>query len=169
MSYGHISSYIFDCPSLSSVTHQCIFYEKRNLTRLIFPLFHLAYNKMLRHAVTVFFLPVQVVWLWTGSTIFCSGQTRAHLVLKFLTWTGSIGASSSGVTRRNLAPLSPTLAQGRAHSQQQHLPCVVIIPPPQNVWGLYWIRFVASVRPSVSNSCPLYNSFTNERISFKLE
>ena len=43
--------------------------------------------------------------------------------------------------------------------------------------GLYWIRFVASVRPSVcpsvcpsvSNSCLLYNSFTNERISFKLE
>ena len=32
--------------------------------------------------------------------------------------------------------------------------------------GLYWIRFVASVGrsvgPSVSNSCPLYNSFTNE-------
>jgi len=26
-----------------------------------------------------------------------------------------------------------------------------------------------SVRPSVSNSCPLYNSFTNGRISFKLE
>ena len=26
-----------------------------------------------------------------------------------------------------------------------------------------------SVRPSVSNSCPLYNSFTNRRISFKLE
>jgi len=43
--------------------------------------------------------------------------------------------------------------------------------------GLYWIRFVASVgwsvgpsiRPSVSNSCPLYNSFTNGRISFKLK
>ena len=114
-----------------------------------------------------------------------------------------------------------------------------VIPPPLNVgWGLYWIRFVASVgrsvRPSVSNgpfrncqswsfitvrghfksirlglycqvtiwprkhkrktpsqaftrskhiyrfgrslkfcgtvhSCPLYNSFTNGRISFKLE
>ena len=46
-------------------------------------------------------------------------------------------------------------------------------PPPQNVGGLYWIRFVASVRRSVgrsvSNSCPLYNSFTNGRISFKLE
>ena len=26
-----------------------------------------------------------------------------------------------------------------------------------------------SVRPSVSNSCPLYKSFTNGRISFKLE
>jgi len=34
---------------------------------------------------------------------------------------------------------------------------------------LYWIRFVASVGRSVSNSCPLYNSFTNGRISFKLE
>jgi len=49
----------------------------------------------------------------------------------------------------------------------------VIIPPPQNVGGLYWIRFVASVGrsvgPSVSNSCPLYNSSTNGRISFKLE
>ena len=47
----------------------------------------------------------------------------------------------------------------------------IFIPPPQNVWGggLYWIRFVASVGRSVSNSCPLYNSFTNGRISFKLE
>ena len=26
-----------------------------------------------------------------------------------------------------------------------------------------------SVGPTVSNSCPLYNSFTNGRISFKLE
>ena len=41
---------------------------------------------------------------------------------------------------------------------------LIIIPPPQNVCvgGLYWIRFVASVGP-------LYNSFTNGRISFKLE
>ena len=30
-------------------------------------------------------------------------------------------------------------------------------------------RVGRTVRPSVSNSCPLYNSFTNERISFKLE
>jgi len=50
-----------------------------------------------------------------------------------------------------------------------------IIPPPQNVGGglLYWIRFVPSIGrsvcPSVSNSCPLYNSFTNGRISVKLE
>ena len=34
--------------------------------------------------------------------------------------------------------------------------------------GLYWIRFVASVGPSISNSCPLYNSFTSGMISFKL-
>ena len=46
----------------------------------------------------------------------------------------------------------------------------IFIPPPQNVGGgLYWIRFVLSVGPSISNSCPLYNSFTNGRISFKLE
>ena len=39
---------------------------------------------------------------------------------------------------------------------------MLFIPPPQNVGGgLYWIRFVASVGLSVSNSCPLYNSFTN--------
>jgi len=48
-----------------------------------------------------------------------------------------------------------------------------IKPPPQNVGGPYWIRFVPSVgrsvRPSVSISCLLYNSFTNGRISFKLE
>jgi len=42
---------------------------------------------------------------------------------------------------------------------------------PTTKWGggLYWIRFVTLVGRSVSNSCPLYNSFTNERISFKLE
>ena len=30
-----------------------------------------------------------------------------------------------------------------------------IIPPPQNVGGLYWIRFVASVGPSVGRSVRL--------------
>ena len=61
--------------------------------------------------------------------------------------------------KSNLGPLAP---------QSDVLP-YIIIPPPQNVGGgLYWIRFVASVgrsvRLSVSNSCPLYNSFTNGRI-----
>jgi len=53
-----------------------------------------------------------------------------------------------------------------------------LLYPHHKMWGeVYWIRFVASVGPSVgpsvgryfSNSCPLYNSFTNGRISFKLE
>ena len=46
----------------------------------------------------------------------------------------------------------------------------LIKPTPQNVGGwLYWVRFVASVGRSISNSCPLYNSFINGRISFKLK
>jgi len=48
-----------------------------------------------------------------------------------------------------------------------------IIPPPQNVcvWGGYtgFALSRRSVGQSISNSCPLYNSFTNGRISFKLE
>ena len=49
--------------------------------------------------------------------------------------------------------------------------CITIYYTPNTKCGggLYWIRFVASVGPSVSNLCPLYNSFTNGRISFKLE
>jgi len=47
--------------------------------------------------------------------------------------------------------------------------CPLIIPPPQNVGGGILDCFVASVGQSVSNSCPLYNSFTNGRISIKLE
>ena len=48
--------------------------------------------------------------------------------------------------------------------------CVALLYPHHKMWGgLYWIRFVASVGRSVSNSCPLYNSFTNGSISFKLE
>ena len=54
--------------------------------------------------------------------------------------------------------------------------CQFIIPPPQNVVGGGYTGFALSRRsvgrsigPSVSNSCPLYNSFTNGRISLKLE
>ena len=51
----------------------------------------------------------------------------------------------------------------------------LIIPPPQNVGGAYTGFALSrqsvfrSVGRSVSNSCPLYNSFTNGRISIKLE
>ena len=53
----------------------------------------------------------------------------------------------------------------------------MFIPPPQNVGGGAILDSLCpvgplvgpSVRRSVSNSCPLYNSFTNGRISFKLE
>jgi len=55
---------------------------------------------------------------------------------------------------------------------------IVIIPPPQNVCvcvgggailDSLCLSVGRSVCLSVSNSCPLYNSFTNGRISFKLE
>jgi len=50
----------------------------------------------------------------------------------------------------------------------------LVIPPLYNVGGytgfaLSRRSFGRSFRPSVSNSCPFYNSFTNGRISFKLE
>ena len=48
----------------------------------------------------------------------------------------------------------------------------LIKPPPQNVGGGGYTGFALSrqsVGRSVSNSCPLYNSFINGRISFKLE
>ena len=58
-------------------------------------------------------------------------------------------------------------------SRRDKLPDEYSLYPHHKMWGVYWIRFVASVGrlvgPSVSNSCPLYNSFTNGRISFKLE
>ena len=59
-----------------------------------------------------------------------------------------------------------------------HYLCYIstLLYPTTKCGGLYWIRFFPSVgrsvrpsvRPSVSNSCPLYNSFTNGRISFNL-
>jgi len=58
----------------------------------------------------------------------------------------------------------------------QHYIIMLLLYPHHKMWGGYTgfalsvSRSVGpSVRPSVSNSCPLYNSFTNGRISFKLE
>ena len=49
----------------------------------------------------------------------------------------------------------------------------VSLYPHHKMWGGAILDSLCpvgrSVRPSVSNSCPLYNSFTNGRISFKLE
>ena len=69
--------------------------------------------------------------------------------------------------------------EGQGHSmtlQHNRVRSIIsLLYPHHKMWGggLYWIRVVASVGPSVgrsvSNSCPLYNSFTNGRISFKLE
>ena len=45
-----------------------------------------------------------------------------------------------------------------------------LLYPHHKMWGGGAILdSLCPVRPSVSNSCPLYNSFTNGRISFKLE
>ena len=44
--------------------------------------------------------------------------------------------------------------------------------PHHKMWGGGYTGFALSRRsvgPSVSNLCPLYNSFTNGKISFKLE
>jgi len=116
---------------------------------------------------------IQYVFIICDLVLFCLTCARVLFQFDFDTFSEQVGDFKWLEARKAAsADQAEVLSAARKLGKNQ-VTSSLIIPPPQNVGGGAILdslcRVGLSVRPSVSNSCPLYNSFTNGRISFKLE